>query len=72
MSSLQVLANMDGYLLGLAFWLTLVLGGTQINELRSRRLRYPTIEILDRQIRISGDVAVVAVSAEALDCVEGS
>jgi predicted permease len=26
-SSLQVVANMDGYLLGLAFWLTLVLGG---------------------------------------------
>jgi predicted permease len=27
LSSLQVMANMDGYLLGLAFWLTLVLGG---------------------------------------------
>lgn len=26
-SSLQVIADMDGYLLGLAFWLTLVLGG---------------------------------------------
>ena len=31
----------------------------QINELRSGQLRYPTIEILDRQIRMYGDVAVV-------------
>ena len=31
----------------------------QINELRSGRLRYVTIEILERQVRMYGDVAVV-------------
>lgn len=43
----------------------------QINELRAGQLRYPTIEILDRQIRMYGDVAVV-LSRQKNSIVEGS
>ena len=43
----------------------------QINELRSGTLRYPAIEILDRQIRVYGDVAVV-LSRQKNSIVQGS
>lgn len=43
----------------------------QINELRAGQLRYLTIEILDRQIRMYGDVAVV-LSRQKHSIVQGS
>ena len=43
----------------------------QINELRSGQLRYPTIEVLDRQVRMYGDVAVV-LSRQKNSIVQGS